>query len=176
MLTDAAMTTVPEIPHDLTFSQSQIDSVLGDYVCAVCHADLEVQYILNDSRVIIFCAEHGNVCQCGRVTRNTVSIEHERGFRAYHDVIRNLSDLWGVLADEGFERERAAGIRKHYVCAVCGSPLNIYARPDDPRMNQVNIGCDRHGNINACGHIRKDLFVYDFQRIREWEKNNRRSY
>lgn len=52
--------TVLAVDPELTFSQSDIKPVTGEYVCAVCHSDLTVQHIQGDSRVFIMCPEHGN--------------------------------------------------------------------------------------------------------------------
>ena len=161
------------LTDDDTFSQAEIDFVTNNFVCAVCHADLNVIYIPGNRRVLIVCVEHGNVCDCGRVTRATVSMEIENGFRRYHEVIRHLSDLWGHLADRGIDRNKASMITKHYVCAVCGGNLLMYSRKDDPKMNSVDIRCERHGSINDCGQIEKEKFTYNFQRIRDWEKSHK---
>lgn len=162
------------VNEDNSFTPAEVGRVLENYVCAVCHAELVELQPPGMWRRLIVCLEHGNICQVGRVTRNTVSIEMERAYKSFHEVIRNLSDLWGSFAEEGFPRDKALIITKSYVCAVCGNNLYMYSRPDDPKMDIVNIQCQRHGNINLCGHVEKTKFKYDFQRVRAWEKEHRR--
>lgn len=159
---------------DHSFTPAEVQPVIDGYVCAICHAELVEVQVPNEQRRLIVCPEHGNVCDCGRVTRATVSIEYERAYRSYHEVIRNLSDLWGHLADQGFDRNKASIITKNYVCAVCGGTLYMFIRSDDRFGDIIDIKCSSHGNINLCGHTKKSEFVYDFQRIRAWERENRK--
>jgi DNA-directed RNA polymerase subunit RPC12/RpoP len=162
------------VNDDNSFAPSEVGRVLENYVCSVCHAELVEIQPPGSWRRLIACVEHGNICDIGRVTRSTVSIEMERAYKSFHEVIRNLSDLWGSFAEEGFPRDKAHIIYKDYVCAVCGGDLYMYSRRDDPKMNIVDIKCQTHGNINLCGYTPKDKFRYDFQRIRVWEKEHRR--
>lgn len=159
---------------DHSFTWREADQVISEYVCALCHSELIPIHPDGQERVALVCPEHGDVCQIGRVTRSTVSIQYETAYRAYHEVIRNLPDLWGHLADKGFDRTKAHAITSHCVCAICGGQLVMTARQDDPKMQIVNIKCQTHGNINECGYVEKDKFVYDFNRIRDWNKNHRR--
>lgn len=157
---------------DHSFTPAEVQPVLDGFVCAICHAELMEIQVDGEWRRLIVCPEHGNVCDCGRVTRATVNIEYERAFKSYHEVIRNLPDLWGHLAEKGFDRDQAKLITKNYVCAVCGGDLYMYARADDPKMLIVNIMCQRHGNINICGHIKKNQFIFNHQSMRDWEKEH----
>lgn len=86
------------LPDDDTFDQAEALFVCRDFVCAVCHQDLEIFYIKGHFRVMVGCIEHGNVTSCGRVTRNTVNIEDERAHRLFAVVVLNLPDLWGQFA------------------------------------------------------------------------------
>lgn len=162
------------IDTDTSFMPAEVEYVLKNYVCAVCYGELAEVQIPNEQRRLIVCIEHGNTCEVGRVTRATVSIELEKAYKSYHEVIRNLPDLWGKLADQGFDYKQAHIITKNYVCAVCGSDLYQFMRPDHPKGDIVNIKCDRHGNINDCGHVKKSEFVFNFQRMRDWEKEHNR--
>jgi len=159
---------------DHSFTPAEVQGVIENYVCAICHAELAEIHPDGELRRIIVCPEHGNVCDCGRVTRATVNIEYERAYKSYHEVIRNLSDLWGHLAQQGFDREQSKIITKNYVCAICGGTLYMYLRPDNRFGDIIDIKCQSHGNINHCGHIKREEFVYDFQRIRAWEKDHKR--
>lgn len=85
------------LDDDDSFDQIEAPGVLRDYVCAVCHQELEIYFITGHWRVMIACAEHGNVTSCGRVMRSTVNIQDERAHRLFKIVIRNLPDLWGSL-------------------------------------------------------------------------------
>lgn len=156
---------------DNSFTPAQAQHVMDNFVCAVCHAELMEVQPLGSWRRLVICVEHGNVCDVGRVTRATVSIEIERAYRSFHEVIRNLSDLWGKYAEEGFPYEKAVKLRKDYVCAVCGGPIVLLNHPDH---EMVHLACQSHGNINLCGYTPKKDFQYDFQRIRAWERENRR--
>lgn len=160
--------------EDNTFSQNEMQDVMDLYVCPVCHGDLAAMWVPDYHRVVIHCPEHGNVCYIGRITKNTVSISLDKAFRDYHLAIRNLPDLWGHLAQAGFDRTQALKITKYYVCAVCGKALVLTARQDHPKMDIVDIGCQSHGNINDTGYVKHDQFVYDFQRMRAWEKEHKK--
>lgn len=156
---------------DNSFSPAEVQYILDTFVCAICHAELmEVQPPSSPRRLIV-CLEHGNVCDVGRVTRATVSIEIERAYKSFHEVVRNLPDLWGKYAEEGFPYDKAVKLRKDYVCAVCGGPIVLLNHPD-PEM--VHLACQSHGNINLCGYTPRNEFKYDFQRIRAWEQEHKR--
>lgn len=134
------------------FDPAEVDGVLANYVCSVCHGSLVSFQVPNERKSIIVCLEHGNVETCGRVMKSSVSIELERGYRQYHEVIRNLPDLWGALAEEGFDYEKAVKIRKEYVCKKCGSFLFLRAIADS---ENVSLDCPVHGNINKSGYVKK---------------------
>lgn len=82
---------------DETFSMAEFERVCREYVCGTCHGELRAMFAENRERVLIVCPEHGNVTHCGRVTRNTVSIEMERAHRRFRSACENLPDLWGDL-------------------------------------------------------------------------------
>lgn len=160
--------------EDNTFSISEANTVIEKYVCPMCYGPLVVVWIPNYERVLIVCTEHGNVCNIGRITHATVGIQTDKAYRDYHRVIRNLPDLWGDLIVQGFERVQAIKITKYYVCAIGGCRLTSCSRQDDPTMETVDICCSvNHGNINDTGYVRKEDFVYDFQRMKAWEKKLR---
>lgn len=162
------------VDTDTSFSPAEVQHVIENYVCAVCHAELTEIQVPNQQRRLIVCLEHGNICEVGRVTRATVSIEMEKAYKSYHEVIRNLPDLWGHLAEQGFHYKQSHLITKNYVCAICGGTLYMYKRPDNPKMEIVDIKCQRHGNINTCGYTKNEEFKYDFNRVRDWEKTHPR--
>lgn len=135
------------------FEPLEAQMVMSQYVCAVCHSILLSFQWPNSDRVVIVCPTHGNVEHCGRVTKATVQIEEERAYRHYHEVIRNLPDLWGALINEGFDYERAKAIRKDYVCKKCSGPL--YQELIIGDSEHVNLVCPQHGNINKVGYVRK---------------------
>lgn len=174
MMTDTPFDLAPYFDDDNTFSQSEVDTVISDYVCPVCTGDLQYFYIPNNPRVVVVCPIHGNVCDIGRVTRNTVSIESEKSFRSYQEVIRNLSDLWGDMIHEGLERHKAEKMMHTHVCAVCGGQLYMYLKEGDT----VDLECQRHNLhrfVKSGGYIRRDNYAYNFQAIKDWEKQNKRS-
>ena len=151
------MSTPVELPEGVRgFSPYEAELVVGSYVCAVCWSTLLIFNVPGDYLRVIVCPEHGNIELCGRVTKNTVAIEIERGLRNYHEVIRNLPDLWGHLAQEGFAREHAFKIARDYVCAKCGR--NVYPTLIQGQRDQVNLFCPTHGNINQCGYVKKELY------------------
>lgn len=161
--------------EDNTFSQSEMDDVVNDYVCPVCQSDLSIGYIPNYHRVVIACPIHGNVCDVGRITRNTVNIENEYGHKAYQTVIRNLPDLWGELIEEGMERRKAESMLHSHVCAICGGTLYMYLKQGS---DLVDLECqthNRHRYTKAGGYIEKSKFIYHFQTMKAWEKANKRS-
>lgn len=160
------------ISDDDTFSDFDAGRVVEAYVCAACWGPLSALYIPNDHRVLVVCQEHGNVCNCGRVTNATVSIEMERSYKRFHTAIRALPDLWGHLIEEGFDRDRAFKyIIRSCVCRVCGATLGGYLRSND---KNIDIHCPSHGNVNECGYIEKKDFVFDQRRIKAWEHDHKR--
>jgi hypothetical protein len=92
------------------FTLFEVPDVLDNYVCAVCHNDLQVYQLPGDSICIVACPEHGSVEVCGRVRNSTVNIDYERASRQYWQVIRNLPDLWGELIPPEVSKERVATI------------------------------------------------------------------
>lgn len=92
------------------FTLYEVPEVLENYVCAICHGFLQVFQIPGDSMCIIACPEHGSVEICGRVRNSTVSIDYERAYRQYWQVIRNLPDLWGDLIPPEPSKEKVARI------------------------------------------------------------------
>jgi hypothetical protein len=137
------------------FDPEEVPWVIANYVCAVCHGPLSHYQVPGQPLEIVMCAEHGNVEKVGRVMNSTVSIELENGYRLYHEVIRNLPDLWGSLLDDGFEYDQAVKIRKAYVCNMCGGPLFMTLMNG---TDNVNLACPRHGNINECGYVKKGTY------------------
>lgn len=94
------------LDDDDTFDQWEAPAVVRDYVCPVCHGQLAEFFVPLHSRVIVACAEHGNVTHIGRIMRSTVSIEMERAARRYPAAIRALPDLWGELIPPPQTREK----------------------------------------------------------------------
>lgn len=79
------------------FEPWEYQSVVKDYVCAVCHGQLVAYDVPEERFYIIVCPEHGNVEVVGRVRREYVSREMENSHRQFGDVIRNLPEFWGEL-------------------------------------------------------------------------------
>lgn len=97
---------VPPVTDDETFDQTEAPQILREFVCGTCYGELSIVFAKAHWRVLIVCQEHGNVCSCGRVTRNTVSIEYERSFSKFNSVIHALPDLWGSLIPPRQSREQ----------------------------------------------------------------------
>lgn len=138
------------------FEPWEANYVARDFVCAVCWSSLIAIQLESDRTMIVVCPEHGNVELCGRITKNTVSIELENGFRRYHDVIRNLPDLWGQLQNEGFDYAQAHKLARTHVCKKCGRDLYEELILGD--RDHVNLVCITHGNVNQCGYIEKGKY------------------
>ena len=155
------------LSQDETFAQSETDFITKNFVCAICHADLQVVFMPNEARVLIVCIEHGNVCITGRVTHATVSIEMERSYRAFHKVVRNLSDLWGDLVEKTIPPLQVQSIIKFCVCEVCGNSLQIR----DTQEGQ-EVHCRAHGNIQMCGYIERNKYKYNYKNFTQWEKEH----
>lgn len=85
------------VSEDDTFDQTEAPRVVREYVCGVCNGELRIVFAKSHWRVYVICEEHGNVAECGRVMRSSVSIETERSLSKFKSVIRNLPDLWGEL-------------------------------------------------------------------------------
>ena len=79
------------------FEPSEIDDVITNYVCSVCHGQLTAFDVPMERIYIIVCPEHGNVEQIGRVRRESVTSDMERARRQFDIVINNLSEFWGEL-------------------------------------------------------------------------------
>ena len=79
------------------FEPYEINEVITNYVCPVCHGQLVTFNIPNDRIYIIVCPEHGNVESIGRVRRESVSREMENSLRNFDVVINNLPEFWGEL-------------------------------------------------------------------------------
>lgn len=167
MLNDFAI----QISLDDSFSQTEAPSIVAEFVCAVCHGNLHIVFPPNEYRVLIVCFEHGNVCDCGRVTLSTVSIEIEKGIKRFYGAVLALPDLWPDVLKKGFDREHAVKYSKGYVCAVCGGTLI----PSITKAQTYDVACAQHGSIQMCGHARPEDFVYNFQAIRAWENSHRRN-
>lgn len=136
------------------FEPYEVDVILKEYVCSVCHSDLKAFQIPGDRISVIVCIEHGNVEKVGRVMRSTVSIELERGLLTYKQIVRNLSDLWGDLIEEGFEYYEAVGIRKHNVCKKCGGHLVMQYKSMQSQL--IELTCSKCGsNIEKDGYKKR---------------------
>lgn len=141
------------------FEKDEAESVLKDYVCSVCHFPLNFFPVPGTSLYAIVCYEHGNVEKCGRVMKSTVSIELERAFLKYKEVVRNLSDLWPGLAEDGFEYYEAESIRRHYVCRRCGGFLVMQFASNENML--IHLKCNKcHSNIEKDGYVRKGEFLH----------------
>jgi hypothetical protein len=79
------------------FEPFEIDDVVTNYVCPVCHGQLTAFDVPMERIYIIVCPEHGNVEQIGRVRRESVNSEMERARRQFDIVINNLPEFWGEL-------------------------------------------------------------------------------
>lgn len=154
------------VSEDDSFAQDETSPIVKEFVCGVCYGEIHEVFIPNEARVLLVCFEHGNICNCGRVTKNTVSIEMERSYKTYYAAINALPDIWPDLIERGFTREHAIRVAHGNVCAICGQPLSATLGKND----RYDVACNRHGNVSICGHIRPDQFVFNFQFQKEWEK------
>lgn len=138
----------------LGFDCDEVPGVIKEYVCFVCHSTLVGIDIPNSSLCMVICPEHGSIELCGRVTKSTVSIEMERGFLKFKEVVRNLDDLWPGLAEEGFEYYEAESIRKHFVCKRCNGRLVMQFISNDSVV--VKLICSQcKSNIEKDGYIKR---------------------
>lgn len=94
------------VSEDESFDQTEAPQVVREFVCGVCHGELTIIFAKSHWRVLVVCPEHGNICKCGRVTRNTVSIETEKSLSKFNSVIRALPDLWGELIPPRQSKEK----------------------------------------------------------------------
>lgn len=117
------------------FEPAEAYNVIDNYVCAVCWSTLLAIQVQGDRIMLVVCPEHGNIEQCGRITKNSVSIELENGAKNYHKVIRNLSDLWGHLIAQ-----------PEFKCAKCGYH-QVKVEPVENFPNMYRIICPRHPEI-----------------------------
>lgn len=154
--------------RDHSFSPSEAEDVLKEYVCAVCSHDLEIVEIPGEFFRIVICPIHGDITVVGRVTRATVSIEHEREFTQFHTAVANLADLFPDLQDLGMDRNAALSMQRSHVCAVCGGLLDVAAT--DKTFTSYELNCRRH---RGGGTIPKNKFVYNFQAMKTWERENK---
>lgn len=95
--------TLVEDPEGFVYEEAR--KIADTYVCPVCHGQLALHQLDSDRKDsfgynywIVFCPEHGNIEQIGRVSVNTVSIQLEKAHYDFDKVIANLPDLWGSLA------------------------------------------------------------------------------
>lgn len=152
-----------------TFTPSEAASVINEYVCATCHGDLEVFELPGSERVIVSCHIHGSVCDVGRVTKATVSMNAEHSHASRHAFISHLADLYPELADLGMTRDQALRIQHSEFCEVCGGLVDVYAK--DAQFTSYRVECRRHPKA---GTIARQKYVYDFNRIKAYEKANRK--
>lgn len=136
------------------FDPAEVDGVIANYVCAVCHSTLVSFQIPNERKSIIACLEHGNVEHCGRVMKSSVSIELERGYLDYKEVVQNLSDLWGDLIEHGYKVNKPTALRIMHdcVCKKCGKGLSISRSTED---GYWEINCRDCGNVDEFGYTKK---------------------
>lgn len=160
---------------DDSFTQSESRGIVESFVCAVCHGDLHEIFVPNSPRVLIVCFEHGNICDCGRVTKTTVSIEIENSIKRFYGAVLALADLWPELIENGFSREHAERFAKSHVCAICGSFLVMQYKDIRDKTRGYDLVCSRrHGPIQECGYVKIENFVFDFQRQRDWERSHKK--
>ena len=79
------------------FEPSEVDDVITNYVCPVCHGQLTAFNVPIERIYIIVCPEHGNVETVGRVRRESVSNQMEQEKRQFDIVISKLPEFWGEL-------------------------------------------------------------------------------
>lgn len=79
------------------FEPAEVNDVITNYVCPVCHGQLVAFNIPCERIYIIVCPEHGNVEQIGRIRRESVSIDMERAYREFDAAVENLKEFWGEL-------------------------------------------------------------------------------
>lgn len=143
----------------LGFEPIEVEGVIANYVCAVCHSSLLFFHVPNERVVIIVCPEHGNIEKVGRVMKSTVSIETERSILEYKEAVRNLKDLWPELQVEGFEYLEAVRIRKHYVCKKCGGFLVMQYKSMKSQL--IDLNCSQCGsNIEQDGYVKKGEYSH----------------
>lgn len=110
---------VDELPRELakyydednTFSQNEAPQVMKKYCCPICWGDLSEIYIQGESRVIVACPLHGNVCEIGRIMKSSANLMMEKAHFQYAVVIRNLPDLWEQFREQP-KMSREANLRE----------------------------------------------------------------
>lgn len=157
-----------DISPDSLFTPSDAEAVVKEYVCAVCTHDLEIVDVPGEFMKLVVCPIHGDCTQVGRITRATVSIQHENESLQFHTAIENLADLFPDLQEMGIDRDTALKMQKTNVCAVCGGLMDVSAT--DNTFTAYELKCRRH---KGGGHIRKDQFKYDFHAIKAWEREHK---
>lgn len=158
-----------EINLDSLFTASDANEVIKEYVCAVCSHDLEIVDIPNDFLKLIVCPIHGDCTVVGRVTRATVSIQHENESLQFHTAVQNLADLFPELQEMGMDRDTALKLQRFNVCAVCGGLMEVSAT--DNTFSAYELKCRRH---KGGGHIQKTNFKYDFRAMKAWEAEHKK--
>lgn len=154
--------------RDHSFSPADAEAVVREYVCAVCSHDLEIIEVPGEFERLVVCPLHGDCTIVGRVTRATVSIQHEQEAVRFHSAVEHLADLFPELQEAGMSRETALKIQHSHVCAVCGGLLAVTA--SDQTFTAYEASCRRH---KGGGHIEKSKFKYDFQAMRAWEREHK---
>lgn len=155
--------------RDNAFTPEDALNVTREYVCAVCSHDLEIIEVPSKFLRLVVCPIHGDITVVGRVTRATVSINHERESVQFHSAIANLADLFPDLQSEGMSREIALKIQHTDVCAVCGGLLQVSAT--DTTFAAYQAQCRKH---KSAGHIQRAKYIYDFQAMRTWEREHKK--
>ena len=87
----------PPVSSELLFSPAEAQFVVRDYVCGLCNDELHIVELVGEFMVMVVCYEHGNVVNCGRVTRTTVSLQMERAHFRLREVARNMPQYWGMF-------------------------------------------------------------------------------
>lgn len=142
-LLERPLVSIPD--DDITFSQAEAPKILEDFVCALCHADLEMIYLENHHRVLICCPDpsHGLVNTCGMLMRSSVSIKMEREYRRFQEVIHNVPE-WNPFIDEGWHWKDAQKFIKTNACNTCNSQLVLVMNPSSEQgFDFVQIHCSK---------------------------------
>lgn len=155
--------------NDNLLTPADATAAVNEYVCAVCHHDLEILDIPGDFLKMIVCPIHGDATVVGRVTRATVSIQNENEAVQFHSAITNLADLFPEIQNAGMTRDTALKTQKTHVCAVGGCLLDVSAT--DNTFTAYRVTCRRHP---GGGDVRKDNFKYDFRAMKAWEAEHKK--
>lgn len=137
------MTDLPD--GILGFGPYEACNVVSNFVCAVCWSSLLTIQVQGDRIMLVVCPEHGNVELCGRITKNSVSIEMERGARNFQKVIRNLSDLWGHFIHY-----------PEFKCVKCGNH-QVEIEQDDEIPTLFHVLCPKHPHIYQSVSVKKEF-------------------